>query len=95
MKKFIIIIILAIAAVSCAHDRDYETTITYKVYYPNNAVTKSYTHDTSKDPTYLLGSDRGSNYLYFRYDAGGFAEAIKLENTSAPIEVISFVKRKK
>lgn len=95
MKKFIIVIILAIAAVSCVHDRSYETTITYKVYYPNNTVTRSYTHDTSEDPTYILGSDRGSNYLYFRYDDWGLTESIKLENTSAPIEVVSFVKRKK
>lgn len=86
---------LAIAAVSCVPDRSYETTITYKVYYPNNTVTRSYTHETSKDPTYLLGSDRGTNYLYFRYDDGGFAEAVKLENTTAPIEVVSFTKRKK
>ena len=56
---------------------------------------RSYTHETSKDPTYLLGSDRGTNYLYFRYDDGGFAEAVKLENTTAPIEIVSFTKRKK
>lgn len=94
MKKFIIIIILAIAAVSCAHDRDYETTITYKVYYPSNVVVRQYTESTTKNPTYILGSDRGSNYLFFNWNGTAY-RAIKLEDTSAPIEVISFVKRKK
>ncbi len=92
MKKFIILIILlVIAATSCKSD--YETTITYKIYYPNNTVIKHYTETTSKNPTYLLGSDRGSNYLYF--SATGIGQTRKLEDTSAPIEVISFVKVKK
>lgn len=95
MKKFLLACITALLLVSCFPDRSYETTITYKIYYPGNTVTRSYTHETSKDPTYILASDRGSNYLYFNYDDGGFAEGIKLENTSAPIEVVSFVKTKK
>ena len=95
MKKFLLACITALLLVSCFPDRSYETTITYKVYYPGNTVTRSVTHATSKEPVYYLSSDRGSNYLYFKYDDGAFAEGEKLESTSAPIEVVSFTKRKK
>lgn len=92
MKKFIVLLLILVALVSCK--RDYETTITYKVYYPNNVVVRQYTESTTENPTYLLGSDRGSNYLFFNWNGTAYS-AIKLEDTSAPIEVISFVKTKK
>jgi hypothetical protein len=40
-----------------------------------------------------LISDRGSNSLHFSYNGVGWG--VLLEDTSAPIEVISFVKTKK
>ena len=95
MKKFIIACLASMAILSCSHNYEYETTITYKIYYPGHTVTRVYTHETTKNPTYLLASDRGSNWLTFNYDDGWFAECEKLEDTSAPIEVISFVKVKK
>ena len=74
--------------VSCAK-RDHEVTITYRVYYPGNPVTRTYTMDSTDEPTYILGSDRGSNYLYVS-DGRVFGNTQKLEDTSAPIEIVSF-----
>ena len=85
---------MAVLFASCGK-LEYEATITYKVYYPGNTVTKSYTIDSTSEPGYILGSDRGSNYLYITSGRGPFASTPKIEDTSAPIEVISLIKTKK
>ena len=72
---------------------DYTCTITYRIYYPGNTITKSYTYECTEKGYYNLGSDRGSNYLYLH--KSGVIGAIKLEDTSAPIEIVSFDKHKK
>ena len=97
MKKFIIILAVAVLSlVSCRREYNYETTITYRVYYPGNPVVKTYHEDTTDDPVYYLSSDRGTNYLYFDGTHSFFSSyGTRLESTSAPIEVISFVKVKK
>ena len=70
--------------------------ITYRIYYPSNTITKTVTKRTTENPSYLLASDRGSNYLVFNTSNNLFDKYCeKLEDTSAPIEVVSFVKVKK
>ena len=97
MKKFLTICLLAIASVSCKPKYDYEATLVYNIYYPNGRiVTKTHSSESTDKPTYLLASDRGSNYLYFNNNGSWFSGyGEKLENTTAPIEVVSFTKRKK
>ena len=97
MKKIFAILASIMLLASCTNTKyDYEATIKYKVYYPGNTVTRTYTYESSDDPSYILGSDRGRNYLYVR-KGDGFSEGWgeKLEGTSAPIEIVSFSKRKK
>lgn len=94
MKKIIALIIALAALVSCK-EYTHETTITYRVYYPQHMTEKSYTYDSTEDPGYILDSDRGSNYLYVFTSDGMFSKSIKIEDTSAPIQVTSFVKSKK
>lgn len=94
MKKILVFLLMVVLLASCGK-LEYEATITYKVYYPENTVTKSYTIDSTSEPRYILGSDRGSNYLYVAPSFGVYARRTKLEDTSAPIEVISMTKTKK
>ena len=94
MKKILVFLMMAVLFASCGK-LEYKATITYKVYYPGNTVTRSYTIDSTSEPGYILGSDRGSNYLYVTSSLGMFANQTKLEDTSAPIEVISLTKTKK
>lgn len=94
MKKILVFLMTAVLFVSCGK-LEYEATITYKVYYPGNTVTKSYTIDSTEEPGYILGSNKGSNYLYILSGQGPFARAPRIEDTSAPIEVISLTKTKK
>lgn len=96
MKKIIIAILAAMCLVSCNRDYEYETTIVYNIYFPGNTVTRTYTYKSSDDPGYLLDSNRGSNYLYVEAVRNGwFTWGAKLEDTTAPIEVVSFTKIKK
>lgn len=94
MKKIFAIIMAIMLLVSC-EDRDYEATITYRVYYPENTVTRTYTMDSTSEPGYILASDRGSNYLILTSSISSFCKQEKLEDTTAPIEVVSLTKRKK
>ena len=96
MKKKIsaaLLVLLMLVMCSCGK-KDYITTITYRIYYPGNTVTKNYTHESTSKPCYYLTSDRGSNSLHFNYD-GGWSWGVLLENTSAPIEVVSFTTKSK
>ena len=96
MKKFLAIIVALFATLSCSRDYDYQVTITYKIYYPGNTVTKTYTADCTDDAVYYLNSDRGTNYLYVDSENSFFSGyGTRLECTSAPIEVIYFNNRKK
>lgn len=85
MKKFITIIVALILLCTGCTRKEY--VLTYKVYYPDNTVTKVYEYQsvfTENDVnTY---SDRGSNYLFVRGKG-------RIEATTAPIEIVS-VKRK-
>ena len=95
MKKILVLFLLVVLCSSC-RKYDYTTTITYRIYYPGNTVTKTHSHESTDKACYYLGSDRGSNYLYFNYVGtwmSGWGE--KIEDTSAPIEIVSFVKTKK
>ena len=95
MKKIIALIIALVTLVACK-DYTHEATIVYKVYYPGNTVTKTFTFNSSDDPGYRLDSYRGSNTLYVEALRNGwFTEFHNLEDTTAPIEVISFTKSKK
>ena len=93
MKKIIVFFAAILLFTSCT--KDYEATITYRIYYPGNTVTKTRTMPSKEQPGYILGSDRGSNYLYLCSSLGPFARQEKLEDTSAPIEVVSLTARKK
>ena len=94
MKKILVFLLMVVLLASCGK-LEYEATITYKVYYPGNTITRSYTIDSTSEPGYILGSDRGINYLYVTSSHSMFAHRTRLENTSAPIEVISLTKTKK
>ena len=98
MKKILVLLMVAVLFASCGSEAfklEYEATITYKVYYPGNTITRSYTIDSTSNPGYILRSDGGSNYLYVSSSTGILAHHTKLEATSAPIEVISLTKTKK
>ena len=96
MKKIIALIIALVAFASCSRDYTHDTTITYRIYYPGHTVERSFTYESTDDPGYIRDSDRGSNYLYGQTKRNGwFTTDHKLEDTSAPIEVTSFVKHKK
>ncbi len=93
MKKIFALLAAIMLFASCSK-KDYEATITYRIYYPGNTVTKSYTMEATDHPGYILASNRGSNYLVI-IAGGSFSHQEKLEDTSAPIEVVSFTKKKK
>lgn len=58
-------------------------TVTYKIYYPNNTVTKYKTvYYTENQGLPRIKSRRGSNKLIYRGST--------LEQTTAPIEIISY-----
>ena len=71
------------------------TTITYKVYYsPSHVVERTYTFDSTDDSSYYLYSNKGSNTLDI--DTGWFFGSLRVvEDTTAPIEVVSFIKTKR
>ena len=94
MKKFLALCLMAFALVSCDGKRDYTAYITYKIYYPGNTVIRHYSYESTADPRYTLSSDRGSNWLYVSSSGNMFAKTVKLEDTTAPIEVVSFIKEK-
>ena len=95
MKKIVALIIALMTLVACK-DYTHEATIVYKVYYPGNTVTKTFTFDSTDDPGYRLDSYKGSNNLYVEtLRNGGFTKFYDLEHTTAPIEVVSFIKTKK
>lgn len=89
MKKLLILITLALALVACKHE-EHTYELVYNIYYTEHPVrvTKRF---QGHDATYTLGSDRGTNYLYVN-KTGSWFESMgeKLENTSAPIQVLSF-----
>ena len=98
MKKFIIAILAScLCFCSCHREYEYETTIVYRIHYTtNHAAERTFTYASTDDPGYILDSDRGSNFLYVQAKRNGWlTKSHKLEDTSAPIEVVSFTKRKK
>lgn len=71
-----------------------ETILTYKIYYPSNTVTKTY---RGKLCSYYENSNRGSNEIgvtYWKVDGGVFSGGGTrrrwIEQTSVPIEIVSF-----
>lgn len=97
MKKIILLILILFTFVSCGcYEKDHISTITYTVHYPNKSSTKTYSFESSNEPSYSLNSSRGTNNLVVYEDSSWPGHGMKhLEQTSAPIEVISFIKRKK
>lgn len=96
MKKILLILIALLAISSCKYEKNCVTTITYRIYYPGNTVTKAYSYDTTDEPCYILHSDRGSNYLKL-YEESKFPYrgGRTIEGTSAPIEIVSYNIKKK
>ena len=85
MRNFVILLTLSLMLFSCkSEDKVY--TLKYKVYYSDNNV-KEYTVSNSEG--YRIGSNRGSNYIMDR------EKVSYIEDTSAPIEVISYKSRPK
>ena len=96
MKKIIAILAALVMFASCEPKYDYETTLTYKVYYPENTTLKKYVQESTDTPTYHVGSGRGSNFLYFyAVDHGMGMTSVLVESTTAPIEVVSIETKKK
>lgn len=96
MKKFIIAILAScLCLCSCHKKLEYETTLVYRIYYsPEHVVEKSFTFDSTNKPKYWLSSNRGSNRLTLT--DGPMDKYVPFcENTTAPIEVVSFTWRKK
>lgn len=67
-------------------------TITYKVYYNQEGVLKTRTIDSDREVRYDLYSSRGSNRLQFLVGRPMNSKGYIIESTSAPIEVLSFIK---
>ena len=93
MKKIFVILASVMLLASCQMGRfyNYETTITYRVHYSDTTVTETYTFDSTEFPNYTLNSVNGSNHLYTFNDG----KWTRVASTTAPIEVVSFDKRKK
>ena len=94
MKKLIVFIATVLQLASCSPDYNYMTTITYRIHYPDVTITKYHSFASTDNPGYILSSDRGSNYLYVYGDVTwpGHGQE-KIEDTSAPIEVVAFTKK--
>ena len=94
MKKLIVFIATVLQLASCSPDYNYMTTITYRIHYPDVTITKYHSFASTDNPGYILGSTRGSNYLYVFGDVTwpGYGQD-KIESTSAPIEVVSITKK--
>ena len=90
MKRILIAMALAVVVASCSNKEEHTYELVYNIYYTEHPVkvTKRF---RGHDATYTLGSDRGTNYLYVN-KTGSWFESMgeKLENTSAPIQVLSF-----
>lgn len=87
MKKLLLALVLVLSFASCKQEtHTYE--LVYNVYYTSTPVrvTKRFEGYNAK---YILGSDRGSNYLYV-IKKGNWDGGEKIEDTSAPIQVVSF-----
>ena len=86
MKKFITIIITLVLLCTSCTKKDYA--LTYKVYYPDNTVTKTYNFTSPFNEKQAVGlySNRGSNFLFVRTKGN-------IESTSAPIEIISLERK--
>lgn len=83
--KHIFCFLLMFMCLSC-NDNEYDCTITYNIYYPGKTVTKT---RNFKGDRYKLNADDGVTYLW----AGRQLIGDCLEKTTAPIEVIEFVKK--
>lgn len=91
VRKTILLIVIEIVLVIanlCLVDKTSTTPnevwkCTYKIYYPNNVITKSVKSNINK---FSVESYRGSNQLYLK--------GYRIESTTAPIEIISVIKIK-
>ena len=87
MKKILLTLAVIVSFASCKQEQHtYE--IVYNVYY-NSTPVKVTKRFEGNNATYVLGSDRGSNYLYINKN-GRWHSGEKVEDTSAPIQVLSF-----
>ena len=83
-------ILISIKA-SCTREKDYDYTfaVTYRVYYPGNTITKTYSTNGLKDGYYETDSNEGTNRLIFNPSKEKFAPLVYVESTTAPIEIVS------
>lgn len=84
--KAIKLIILALVLFSCDGDKAKNYIITYKVYYPNNTVTKTHICYCFDIRTY---SSKGSNSIRYRVGENFGHHYTFIEDTSAPIEIVT------
>jgi hypothetical protein len=98
MKNFIVILVTILTVLSCGRKEEnrgtmMSYTITYKVYYNHDGMLKTRTIDSYDEVRYNLRSNKGSNNLSFVTGKNFFVRKVQsLESTSAPIEVLSFIK---
>ena len=88
MTRILLAMALAVVVASCSNKEEHTYELVYNVYYTETPVrvTKRF---QGNNATYVLGSDRGSNYLYIN-KKGRWHSGEKVEGTSAPIQVLSF-----
>lgn len=91
MKK-ILIILIAIILCSCSSVREFTTTITYDIHYPDTIITKTYTFDSTDIPAFKINSDGKTNTLY-GYEDVYHPKNRKycIEKTVGKIKVTSFI----
>lgn len=87
-KILILIQVVLIIAGICLADKTSTTPnevwkCTYKIYYPNNVITKSVKSNINN---FSVESYKGSNQLYLKGN--------RIESTTAPIEIINIIKIK-
>lgn len=90
MKK-LILILLFFFTVSCDEDKAKNYKITYSIHYPNTVKTKSFTCYCFDIIPY---SNRGSNSIRYRIGESFGSHHAFVEDTSAPIEIISIIELK-
>ncbi len=95
IPNIILIVIVSTILVSircsCVREKDYDYTfaVTYRVYYPGNTITKTYSTNGLKDGYYETDSYEGTNRLIFNPSKEKFAPVVYVESTTAPIEIVS------
>ena len=95
MKRIIILLLSILLFASCEPKYNNQAVIKYRIHYSTGYYAeKEYIFKCGDNPVYSLKCYEGSNILrIYRDGTWPYWGEEHLESTSAPIEIISFIKR--